>query len=226
MTSVAGTLAYDQTVTSTVSRTLETDLRLTLTGTGVKGEWFVNMNDDATPQVDTITVNSTLAASNAYYKVTIAGSVTRTYTYQYLTSSSDTAATIASALAALISLHPDVSAVPQAASNNNKIDVTAITGAFTTTVEVAAKTDDSAVSNKLTVTSVAGSGTLKQRKVAEATVQLTATASGGVNNPSYPELQLTSVSWYKGDNPPTVQSSPSITKLTGPLSLDALRLVT
>lgn len=225
MTSVAGTLTYDQTVTSVEARSLETDLRLTLTGTGVKGEWYINMNDAATPQKDTITVATSLAASNAYYKVTIAGTVTRTYTYQYLTASSDTAPTIASALADLISLHPDVSAVTQTASNNNKIDVVGLTGAFTTTVEVSAKADDSAIASKLSVTSVAAVGTLKQRKIAEATLTMAATTSTGVTNPSYPELQLTPVNWYKGDNPPTVQSSPSITKLTGPLPIDTLRAV-
>ena len=159
-----GLLEYTQTVTSTEPRSLEFYTNVYSPTSGANSgktliDYYVNYNDAAVSKVEAVTIATPVAAANAYYTVTIAGTTTTTtFTFLSLSADANTNAEVAAALAALINTHPDVVATSAAA-------IVTITGVvpgatFTCTVDCRAKADDSQVAVKIsTATSTAASGT-------------------------------------------------------------------
>ena len=161
-----GDLNYNQTVTSTEAKTLQfyTNVYSPTTGTNAGKtlvDYYVNYNDAAVSQVESVTIDPTVASANAYYSVKIVGTTTTaTYVFLSLTADTNTNEEVAAALAPLINTHPDVVATSAAA-------IVTITGAvpgaaFTCTVDCRSKADDSVIASKITkVTTTAASGTVK-----------------------------------------------------------------
>jgi hypothetical protein len=219
-------LGYNETSTSTTAITLENEFLVTSNsdGNGVVIENFLNMNNDAVPQKDEITIASGLPAADSYFMVTIAGPTsTETKPYFFDQSGADTNNTIAAKLAALINTHPDVVAKVNS-STANQIDVFSNTpgtgGAFTTTVDCLTASNNTSDTGKITLSAeaVAASGTSKRRKASQLTITL------GVNTDGKLRYTIVPV-WYNGANPPVQTSggtSASAT-ITGPTAMSELR---
>lgn len=231
-----GSLQYTNFTATQSTITLENAKTITPTDDGVTVLFRLNMDATAQPQIDTITINTTLPASDSYYRVTIDDYTTNTaqnFSYFYAAASADTAAIIAANLAALINAstpnRPDVYAVVKAAPDTNQIDIISLlpgtNGAFTSTVACLAAASGSAQSGSPITKAVAnGSGTGKVRSVALVTCELLA-GTATANSPSFPQIQL-SGTWYNGATPAVSQSTITATQFSGPLSFDALRAVT
>ena len=76
-----GDLNYNQTVTSTEAKTLQfyTNVYSPTTGTNAGKtlvDYYVNYNDAAVSQVESVTIDPTVASANAYYSVKIVGTTT------------------------------------------------------------------------------------------------------------------------------------------------------
>lgn len=231
----AGTLSYTAYSSSQSTVQLENVKSVTFGDDTITGLFQLNMDATAQPQVDTITISSTLPGADVYYRVTIDDytvNTAQTFTYFFDTASTDDEEVIAARLAALINAstpnRPQVSAKVKDSPNANQIDVSSLlpgtNGAFTLTVEALNAADNTAASGTpITNNSVAGSGTGRLRSVVQFSVEL-ATSTATSSTPSNPELRV-SGTWYNGADPAVSQSTISSTKFTGPLSLDALRAV-
>lgn len=231
----AGTITFDTFSSNATEVTLENSKTITPTDDGVTVLLKLNLDATAQPQVDEITINSTLPGADAYYLVTIddyTANAAQTFTYFYDTASADTAPMIAARLAALINAaitnRPEVSAKVQSSPNDNKINVSSLlpgtNGAFTLTVSCLNASDNTAASGTpITKTSTAGTGTGKLRSIVQFTVEMVATESSA-NSMSYPELNL-SGTWYNGEDPAVTQSTISTSQFTGPLPFDTLLTV-
>lgn len=231
--SLAGTLPYTAFSTSSSSVTLENRKVLTPTDDGVTLLYQLNMDATSQPQVSTVTINATMPVADCYYRVTIddyTANAAQISTLFFATASALTAPDVAARLAALINAatpnRPDVSAV----ASTNTVVVTSMlagtNGAFTVTVECLQASNGSAVSGSpiTQATTTAASGTGRNRSVMLFTFEIGASTSTA-NSPAAPELQISGV-WYNGAAVPVTQSTVPVTRLTGPLSFDALRAVT
>lgn len=219
--SAAGNITYDSVTTTTAELTLENERRWV--GNSAlntdKTEFYLNLDKDAQPQIDTISVAASLPASDAYYKVTIAGvTTTRTFIYAYLTASTDTDATIEARLAELINLHPDVSAVIDGGNVKVTSLVPGTNGAFTTTVDCLNVGTNATIASKITATSVAGTGTGKVRKIADISVELRVDSSGS------PQLRVTG-NWYSGAAVPVLANAFGPNPFSAPKKMDDYRVV-
>jgi len=221
----AASLAYNSVSTVQTPITLETEHRVTQDSTTKDTiiEQWVNLDKDAQPQVETVTITTSVPVADCYFRVAIDGPTAgadRVYLYEFLTASGDTAPTIAARLAELIDQSVDVSAV----AVTNTIVITSVlpgtNGAFTATVDCRKKSDDTTISSKIaTATTTAASGTGKVRKIAQFALRLASSSSGA------PELQVRDGVWYNGAaSPVSVQQFGPI-PFSGPTTLDALRAV-
>lgn len=216
---VAGSLTYNSTVTTVQALTLENERRWTpnTAPNTDRTEFFLNLDKDAQPQIDTITVDATLPAVNAYYVVTIAGpATTGAYTYRFLTASGDTDAIIETRLAQLINLHPEVTAAIDAGNIKVTSLLPGTNGAFTTTVECFNAATGAAIAGEITVTSVAGTGTGKVRKIGEFNLEMLVDASGA------PQVRATGT-WFNGAAPPVAANTFGPTPYSAPKKVDDYR---
>lgn len=206
-----GSLNYDSQATVTTPITLENERRFVpaIAANQDRVEFWLNLDKDAQPQVDTLTIDEALPIEDAYYIVTVAGpTTTKTFTRFYDSASADTADTIAADLAALVSMHPEVEAAQGGTGADNTVVVTAslpgTNGAFTTTVDCLAAATNSTIASEITMNSVAGTGTGKLRKVAQLQLMLK-TQDGS------PAIEITG-SWFDGAAVPVVATNfPGIT---------------
>lgn len=196
-----GLLSFDQNLTSTVSRTLEfyTDISQVPSGTYVgqtQVDFFVNLNDAAVPQVNTVTIASPVAAADSYYTVKITGvSTTNTFAFLSLAADVNSVTTIASNLATLINTHPEVVAT----SVSGIITITGVVpgAAFTVNVDCRVKSTDAQDSGKISTASVTvASGTAKSRKMFTAYINLSVVS----NQPRFDAA----VTAYDGAVSPTI----------------------
>lgn len=199
-----GLLSFDQSLTSTVARTLEyyTDIAQVSSGTysgQTQIDFVVNMNDAAVAQVNTVTIASPVAAADSYYTVKITGvSTTTTFAFLSLAADVNSVTTIATNLATLINTHPEVVAT-------NASGVITITGvvpgaAFTVTVDCRVKASDTQDSGKISTASVtAASGTAKSRKMFTAYLTLAVSSN-------QPRVEA-SVTAFDGAASPTIVGS-------------------
>lgn len=199
-----GLLSFDQSLTSTVSRTLEFYTDVTQVASGdyagqTQVDFVVNMNDDAVAQVNTVTIASPVAAADSYYTVKITGvSTTTTFAFLSLAADVNSVTTIAANLAALVNTHPEVVAT-------NASGVITITGvvpgaAFTVAVDCRVKASDTQDTGKISTASVtAASGTAKSRKMFTAYLDLSVAS----NQPRF-EAAVTA---FDGAASPTIVGS-------------------
>lgn len=222
----AGSFTYNSVTTSTTAISLEKETRFSwVNATTDRVELWVNADKDAQPQVETLTVDNVLPVSDAYYRIAIAGPTVAenmVYVVEFLTAESGvTSSTIATRIARLIDIHPDVSAV----ASGNTVVITSVlpgtNGNFTATPSCLQKSNNSAISSKITTaTTQTASGTGKVRKWAQFDLEV------GVNANALPEITVKTGIWYNGAASPSTQGTFGPLTMSGPLTADALRAVT
>lgn len=219
-------LSYSAVTTSTATVSLEVESRVVPVpgGANYTIEHWVNLDATAEPQVETITVSqANLPAADAHYQVTIDGptGAARVFSWFYDFSATPTEDDVAAALAELINLHPDVSAVQGGTGAEDTVIATATlpgtAGAFTCTVDALLLSDGSSVASAIsTTTTTAGSGDGKVRKLAQATI------APGIDANKKFTINLTGVSFFDGAASPTADSTTS-SVFTHPKTMDAIR---
>ena len=221
-------LSYDAVNTSTATVSLEVETRVIpiAGGASFRLENWVNLDATAEPQVETITVDGgNLPGADAHYQVTIDGPTgdARVFSWFYDASATPTANDVAAALAELVNLHPDCSAVQGGTGVENTVIVTAVApgtaGAFTCAVDALLLADGSSAAGPAisTTTTTAGSGDGKVRKLSELTV------GPAINANKRFEIQVTAGSFFDGAASPTTVSTGSTATFTHPNSMDAIR---
>ena len=222
---VSTVLQYTETTTSTNNVTLETEFTVVPNsgGSGLIVETWMNLNDDAVPQTDHITIEA-LPTEDSYFIATIAGATeTRQVTHFFSSSGSETVNDVAAEMAGLLNRHADVLAVVDG-TTANQINVIGNTpgtgGAFVSSVDCLTASSNASDAGKISVTAeaVAASGDSKRRKIAQAEMTIM------VNTDGKPQLRV-APTWYTGATPPVVSTAPSASSFTGNVTMDALRAI-
>lgn len=185
-------------------------------------EIWVNLDKDAQPQIETITIAPTLPVTDCYYRVEVAAAGTdsdRVYLYEFDSAGTDTAATIAAKLAELVDSNKAVSA----AASTNTIVLTAVepgtVGVFTVTVACLDKANDTPIASQIsTATTQAATGTAKFRKLAAANLVLEPSTAKTL------QIKITG-QWFDGTVTANVANQFGPLPITGQVKLDALRAV-
>lgn len=219
-------LSYSATTTTTATVSLEVETRvIAQTGADYKLETWYNLDATAEPQVDTVTVSqANLPAADAYYTVTIDGITggARQFTWFYDQSTTPSEDDVAAALAELVNLHPDVSAVQGGTGAEETVIVTSNVpgtgGAFTLTVGCLQASDNSSLGTAIsTTTTTSASGTGLVRKITEVVV------GPSIDANKKPVFSVKSGSHFDGAASPTAVSAISAAPFTHPQTMDFIR---
>lgn len=157
---------------------------------------WLDQDDTAVRQVQTLTIDNTLPVADAYYIITASDG--QKYIYFFDQPNSLTSAQVATAIAAILERDPATAA----SVTNNVITLTTLSAGVTATVtaEVRNAVDNSINAGKITVAeTVAATGTASRRLITQVAVT-DALRSEAVS------LDL-AVIFYNGDNPATVRST-------------------
>lgn len=206
----ASTITGDVASTAAVTRTYKTTIGVVELDGVLTLEHWMTQDDAAVRQVQTLTIDSTPPAADAYYIVT--GADGATYVHFYDQSGGDTADVIATKLGKILEQEPNT-AVSVAAS---VITLTTLAAGATSnvTAEVRNAADNSVVAGKVTVAeTVAASGTSSKRLLSRIGFTDTLVSETVVLN--------LATTFYNGDDPATVRSTSGQT-LTHPRNITQL----
>lgn len=211
---------YGSVTTQTESITLDIETRAGSVEGNVEFSFLLNLDPESTPEVQTITVVSgELPGATGFYRVEVAGPGATEVFVTEVTAGA-TAAAVASRLAQLINLHPEV----QAVSDGGDIVVTALqpgtNGEFVLDATATLAADNSAISGAMTVaTTTAAAGTGKMRQIATGRLQPVIEPSGSRRF----QVQLRQLRFWNGAETPVQVSESPTTAFSHPRSVDGVR---
>ena len=206
----ASTITGDVASTAAVTKTYKTTIGVVELDGVLTLEHWLTQDDAAVRQVQTLTIDSTPPAADAYYIVT--GADGATYVHFFDQPGGDTAEVIAAKLGKILEQEPNT-AVSVAAS---VITLTTLAAGATSnvTAEVRNAADNSVVAGKVTVAeTVAASGTSSKRLLSRIGFTDTLVSETVVLN--------LATTFYNGDDPATVRSTSGQT-LTHPRNITQL----
>lgn len=160
---------------------------------------WLNQDENAVRQVQTLTIDNTLPVADAYYIITASNG--DQHTYYFNQPNSLTSAQVATAIAAMLERDPATAA----SATNNVITLTTLSAgaSATVTAEVRNAVDNSLNAGKITVAqTVAPAGTSSRRLITQIAV------TDALRNESVALDMATT--FYNGDNPATVRSTTSL----------------
>jgi hypothetical protein len=220
-----GNLSYESKSITTQLISLETELKISqVDGTKNRLEYWVNLDKDAQPQIETVTISDPLPTADCFYRVAIdsPGSTSdRSYLVEMMTSTVGlTAAKIASLIAEVV----DTNAAVSAAATGDMVVITAVepgtTGAFTVSVSCINRSTGADISNKIsTSTTQAASGTARFRKIAKLDIMLASSLD------LTPELRVVDGIWFDGTVNAAEYGRFGPIPFTGPIAIDKLRSI-